>query len=305
MPRLSVIIPTYNRVRLLGKAIESVKRAGDDAEIIVVDDASTDQTKNYCQNLEGIKYIRLEQNQGTAGARNVGLQASTAPFISFLDDDDWRLPATFLSQLSLLEEDKTCGLVYGKILLANQCGELIGETNGNYPNPQGDVLLQLLGKNFIPLSTVILRRECIDKVGLFDSSPKMLGIEDWDLWLRVSEFYSVKSVSEPVAVYRQPENTSGQWSSDITRMFSLAASAYKEKWFNLPGVRSKLGAELSARKKRILAHISDIILYQALNNSKNIMQKKARFRLALKCWPQNLVHLKFYKALVKAILNRQ
>lgn len=304
MPRLSVIIPTYNRVKLLRKAIESAKNAGDDAEIIVVDDASTDQTKEYCQNLEGIKYIRLEKNQGTAGARNKGLQASTTPFISFLDDDDWRLPATFHSQLSLLEEDKTCGLVYGKTLLSDQCGELIGESNGNFSAPQGDVLLQLLGKNFIPLSTVILRRECIDKVGLFDSSPKMSGIEDWDLWLRVSEFYSVKSVSEAVAVYRQPENTSGQWSSDMTRMFSLAATAYKEKWFNLPGVRAKLGAEFPARKKKILAHISDIILYQALNNSKNLMEKKSRFRLALKCWPENLIHIKFYKALVKGILNR-
>lgn len=305
MPRLSVIIPTYNRVKLLRKAIESVKVAGDDSEIIVVDDASSDQTREYCQNLEGIKYIRLEQNQGTAGARNAGLAESSAPYIAFLDDDDWRLPDTFHSQISLLEEDKACGLVYGKVLFSNQYGELTGDSTVNHPCPEGDVLLQLLGKNFIPISTVVIRRECIYKVGVFDSSPKMLGIEDWDLWLRISGFYSVQTVNEPVAVYRKPEKTSEQWSSDIARQFSLAANAYKKKWFDLPGVRSKLGTEFPARKKKILANTSDIILYGALNNSNSLMEKGAKVRSAIKCWPQNLMQLKFYKALAKAILKRQ
>jgi len=305
MVRLSVIIPTYNRVKLLRKAVESVKNAGTDIEVIVVDDASSDETKEYCERVDGIKYIRLNKNQGTAAARNVGLQESKSPYIAFLDDDDWRIPGTFDLQISILEKDKACGVVYGKILFSNQEGNLTGESTKDYPSPQGDILLQLLRTNFIPLSTVVMKRECIDNVGLFDNSQYMLGIEDWDMWLRISGSYSIRSVEEMVAVYRKPEVSSGQWSSDMTRLFSLVAKAYKKKWFKLPSIKAKLGREFSNKKNELLANASDIILYQALNNSKNFMEKSSRFRIALKIWPRNIIHLKFYKAVVKGILNKK
>ncbi|MEO6613338.1 MAG: glycosyltransferase family 2 protein [Chitinophagaceae bacterium] len=304
MPRLSVIITTFNRDQLLPRAIESIRNPGVDSEIIVVDDASTDETREYCEGVAGIKYIRQEQNQGTAAARNAGILASSAPYIAFLDDDDWRLPGTFYSQLSLLDKDKSCGLVYGKVLFSNQDNELTGDSTVNHPSPQGDVLLELLKRNFITLSSVVVRRECFDKVGMFDNSPKMLGLEDWDMWLRLSGYYSVMAINEPVAVYRRPDKDSGQWYSDLGRQFSMAADAYKQKWFQLPGVRSKLGKEFAASRKEILAHASDIILYHALNNSNNIREKGSRFRAAVKCWPKNLVQLRFYKAVAKAILNR-
>jgi len=305
MARLSVIIPTYNRAVLLRKAVESVRNTDTGIEVIVVDDASSDETRKYSEGVEGIKYIRLKKNQGTAAARNVGLQASESPYIAFLDDDDWRIPNTFESQLSILEEDQNCGVVYGNVLFSNQEGKLTGESTANYPSPQGDVLLDLLRTNFIPLSTVVMRRECINKVGWFDNSRHMLGIEDWDMWLRIAAFYSIRSVNEPVAVYRKPEATSGQWSSDMTRLFLLVANAYKKKWFKLPEIRSKLGAGFPGKKKELLANASDIILFQALNNSKNFIEKYNRFGLALKCWPRNIIHLKYYKAIVKGILNRK
>src|SRR5258708_2921989 len=92
MPDVSVIIPTHNRPHILPRAVESARNAGRNVELIVVDDASTDDTAKICRALQGIKYIRLEQNQGVAGARNVGLLASSSEYIAFLDDDDLRLP---------------------------------------------------------------------------------------------------------------------------------------------------------------------------------------------------------------------
>ena len=305
MARLSVIITTFNRRQLLPVAIESIKNSGTDAEIIVVDDASSDDTKDYCESLEGIRYIRLDRNQGTAAARNAGITECTTPFIAFLDDDDWRLPGTLQKQIDLLEQNETCALVYGKVLFANQKRELTGDSNINQPSPQGDVSVQLLHRNFITLSTVVVKKECLLQYGMFDTSPEMLGLEDWDMWLRLSGGYRVLAVQEPVAVYRKPEKNSGQWYSDIGRQYSLAALAYREKWFHLPGVREKLGAEFRETKKKILMHTSDVIIYGALNNTLNAKEKIARLRSAVTCWPRNLVSFRFYKALAKAILNRR
>src|SRR5262252_6807664 len=91
---ISVIIPTHNRPHLLPRAVESARFACTDVEIIVVDDASTDETAPVCKSLTGIKYIRLDQNQGVAGARNVGILASSGEYIALLDDDDLRLPGS-------------------------------------------------------------------------------------------------------------------------------------------------------------------------------------------------------------------
>src|SRR5687768_1777372 len=126
MPRISVIIPTHNRPSLLPRAVESARRAGSDVEIVVVDDASTDETAEVCASLEGIRYVRLERNQGVAGARNVGVLASTADFVAFLDDDDLRLPGSLDLQLKTLLDDPAVGFVCGPVLCADQGGGLTG-----------------------------------------------------------------------------------------------------------------------------------------------------------------------------------
>jgi glycosyltransferase involved in cell wall biosynthesis len=92
MPGISVIIPTHRRPHLLPRAVESTLAAAADVEVVVVDDASTDETSQVCQAVKGIRYIRLEHNQGMAGARNVGILASSAEYIALLDDNDVRLP---------------------------------------------------------------------------------------------------------------------------------------------------------------------------------------------------------------------
>ena len=75
MNKVSLIIPTFNRPHLLPRAVESARRAGREVEVIVVDDASTDHTAEMCAALRDIKYVRLDRNQGVAGARNVGAEA--------------------------------------------------------------------------------------------------------------------------------------------------------------------------------------------------------------------------------------
>ena len=104
MPRVSVIIPTHDRPARLPQAVASARAAGRDVQIIVVDDASSDETANVCRMLAGIHYVRVERNQGVAGARNIGLIASRGEFITFLDDDDLRLPKSLDDQIELLSK---------------------------------------------------------------------------------------------------------------------------------------------------------------------------------------------------------
>ena len=94
MARVSMIIPTRNRATLLPQAIESAKQAGQDLEIIVIDDASSDETPEICRKLANIVYLRMHRNVGLARARNAGIRKSTGEYIAFLDDDDLRIPGS-------------------------------------------------------------------------------------------------------------------------------------------------------------------------------------------------------------------
>jgi len=103
--KISVVIPTYNRARLLPRAIESAQQAGADLEVIVVDDCSTDDTREICAGIADIRYVRLKTNGGLANARNVGIAESSCEFVAFLDDDDLRLPGSLDKQFQALIAD--------------------------------------------------------------------------------------------------------------------------------------------------------------------------------------------------------
>jgi len=103
MPRVSIIIPTRNRCALIPRAVESARLAASDVEIIVVDDASEDQTQEVCKDWTDVRYIRARRRLGIGGARNVGVIASSSEYISFLDDDDVRLPHSIDAQVESLK----------------------------------------------------------------------------------------------------------------------------------------------------------------------------------------------------------
>ncbi|HWS85440.1 MAG TPA: glycosyltransferase family 2 protein [Pyrinomonadaceae bacterium] len=258
MPRVSVIIPTYNRPGLLPRAVESARRAGEDVEVIVVDDASVDETAEVCRSLPGIKYLRLERNQGVAGARNVGLLASSADFIAFLDDDDLRLPGTLDSQLREFERDPGLGFVCGPVLCAGQGGELTGEVSAP-KHPGGDMFWELLNLDFpvFPL-TLVMRKECLFRVGLFERD--IPGIDDWDLLVRVAEVYRGAVVTEPVGVYRLATPTSGQGTSALRSHLKLVARG-QVGLLDLPRVAAAGRAARRAARRNALNNISDILLW--------------------------------------------
>ncbi len=232
-PKVSVIIATHSRPHLLPRAVESAKTAGRDVEVIVVDDASTDETSEVCKSLTGIKYIRVDRNQKVAGARNIGILASTGEYISFLDDDDMRLPGSLDAQVELLEADKEAGFVYGQALFANQDGEIIDSTRSPDVCTGGDLFWTLMATNFICCLTVVFRKSCLLRVGILDNLP---GIDDWDLWVRIAELYPAVPLQKPVAIWRKSTPNSLQGTSDLTGLLRAAFKTRKNKWSKLPRV---------------------------------------------------------------------
>lgn len=212
MPEVSIVIPTFNRAGWLADTVKSARAACADAEIIVVDDASTDETPEICASLEGIRYIRLSENRGTSWARNVAIEESNSDYIAFLDDDDLRLPNSLEAQLRVLKDFPDVGMVYGPAYVGEHRFSL--PTGWIVPDecPRGDVYWALLEANFVATSTVVARKQALLDAGLFD--PDLDVLEDYDLWIRVAERHWLDAVDEPVAVYRMRAEASGQKTSD-------------------------------------------------------------------------------------------
>ncbi|MGI8656138.1 MAG: glycosyltransferase family 2 protein [Pyrinomonadaceae bacterium] len=261
MPKVSVIIPTYNRVALLAQTVESAQMAGSDVEVIVVDDGSTDQTSEMCAALPGIRYIRLNRNQGNAYARNAGILLSEAEFIAFLDDDDLRLPGTIDLQVRALENAPEAAFVYGRVLIGDADHRL--PTGEIAPDncPQGDVFWELLAGNFIQMPSVIARRQSLVETGLFHSN--IMGVEDWEMWLRLAEQFPVIAVDEAVAIYRKGSSLSGQLTSNRVKMFHRMLYVQEEA---LRGARARAAPRAKRRKtRRGLRHLAyDVMILRKL-----------------------------------------
>ena len=260
MPSVSVVITTYNRSPLLPHAIESAKKAATNAEVIVVDDCSTDNTPEVCARIADIRYIRLHANHGLAHARNVGITESSSEFIAFLDDDDLRLPDSLDKQLHAIAVNENIALCYGQALIGDARRQL--PTGEIYPRncPQGDIFWELIEDNFIPMPSVLVRKSSLLETGGFNTDLKL--IEDWDMWLRLSEQFPVAAVAEPVAIHRKAGAASGQMCSNSA---ALCKQALRVQQFalNRPRARAATGKKRRDAQRKFRNRVYDILMTEA------------------------------------------
>lgn len=201
MPKVSVIIPTHNRAELLRSAIISVlNQTFQNFEIIVVDDASRDNTQEVVSsyNDRRLKYIRNEISKGDGVARNAGINNSSGDYIAFLDDDDEWLPEKLEIQIDLLENSsaKVGGVYTGVLNIDRTTRRILGI---RIPEKKGDLSKDILVGNFIITSSLILRKECFEKVGLFDESVPFCS--DYVMWIRISRQFLFEYIKKPLVKY--------------------------------------------------------------------------------------------------------
>jgi glycosyltransferase involved in cell wall biosynthesis len=193
-PRVSVILPTYNREALLARAISSVlKQTFADFELIIVDDGSTDTTREFVAGINDtrLRYYRHEKSGGPSAARNTGLRSARGEFIAFLDSDDEWYPEKLEKQLAVFAAAlPQVGLVY------TGASRIYGGQSVPWvPECRGDVLGNLLSGNVVGSPTaVMLSRAAVHDTGLFDE--ELVGHEDLDYWIRVATKYHCEFVGE-------------------------------------------------------------------------------------------------------------
>jgi glycosyltransferase involved in cell wall biosynthesis len=276
MSSVSVVITTYNRPQFLKRAVQSALQAGPDLEVIVVDDCSTDETPDVCAELADVRYIRLSTNQGLAHARNVGVAESSSEFIAFLDDDDLRLPDSLEKQLCKMMAEERIALCYARALIGDARRQL--PTGEIYPSecPQGDIFWELLENNFIPMPTVLVRKSALLELGGFNTALPL--VEDWDMWLRISESFLVAAVEEPVAIHRKADADSNQMSSNSSALCKQAIHVQQ-----MALARTRAGTAVSTKRRHVRSLLRDraykLLIKEATNLIRNGDAKSARAKL--------------------------
>ncbi|MFW5803665.1 MAG: glycosyltransferase family 2 protein [bacterium] len=202
-PKVSIIIPTYNRENLIQRAIKSItNQTRQDYEIIIADDASTDNTEEVIKSMQNSKiiYFKLEKNSGQCVSRNLAIKKARGEYIGFLDSDDEWLPEKIEKQIKVFEnsEDPNLGAVYCGFI---EKDEVLNKTvTINKGNRKGDLYKDLLSGWCPSTPTMFMvKRSVMKKVNGFDEN--LPTFVDYDLWLRIAQAgYTFDFVDEPLIV---------------------------------------------------------------------------------------------------------
>lgn len=243
MPRVTAVIPTYNRSSALRPTLDSVVRqTWTDWELLVVDDGSKDDTTDVVLSYddERIRLIR-QKNQGQAVARNTGLAEAQGDLIAFLDHDDRWLPEKLATQVGYLDAHSEAGVVYGRIRHIDERGYDYGTVNGC--TASGWVYRDLLCEhNFLyTMSLPLMRTDLVRQVGAFDASTDIS--DDLDLFLRLAQITEFGYVPELLLEYNvgNPQ----QQTRDVQRVF-------RSEW-NCIQKYLRTGPRLSAADRRLVS----------------------------------------------------
>jgi GT2 family glycosyltransferase len=191
---VSAIITTYNRRHFLKEALASVlSQDYQNKEVIVIDDGSTDESIKEIEGLP-VKYI-WKENGGISSARNKGIEFAQGEYIAFLDVDDLWMKGKLSMQMKRMEEEGFSISYTNEIWIRN--GKRMNQKL-KHRKYSGHIFEQCLPLCIISPSSVVIKREILDKVGLFDESLPVC--EDYDLWLRITARYPVLFIERPLIV---------------------------------------------------------------------------------------------------------
>jgi len=210
VPKVSVLMPSFNYARYLPASIESVlSQSYSDLELIITDDCSTDESREIVEQWRRLDRrvvpVLHDVNHGLARARNSGLAVSSGEFIALCDADDLWMPDKLKTQMECFQAQPELGLVHSDSAIIDGDGKLTGERFSSLLHRKGQAtsgnLFEVLcERNFLCVPTVILRREAIQYAGGFEESLRSL--EDWVCWTKVSRKYPFLYIEDALVQYR-------------------------------------------------------------------------------------------------------
>lgn len=287
--KVSVVIPTYNGAAEVRRAIDSaLAQEGCEVEVIPVNDGSTDDTA-YVLNSYGSRIRAVHQkNSGPAATRNAGIAAATGDWVAFLDHDDYWQPGKLAAQLAAA--DRTgADVIYTNARNFGDVNRVADLRSNPDEMPEGDLFEYLLLDNFIVVSSTIVRRELLEKVGGFNAPP---GVEDWDLWLRLAtNGAKFAPVREALTMY--------QW-----RPGSLSKNFERMRDIRRQIIRTAMASERAQSlswtfRQKVLANVESCSAWFLASSSP---------RRAITWYAQSLAYWPFdlnsWKGLVKGCLGR-
>ncbi len=264
MPLVSIIMNCHNGGKYLSPALDSVyQQTLKDYEIIFWDNKSSDNSGEIALSYgEPLRYFQGKEFLPLGAARNAAIEKAKGKYIAFLDCDDIWLPEKLEKQAKLLESNKRLGLVYSDSYVIDSDGDLRENTCFYGKKPaRGNAFNELFQFNFIPMLTVIIRREVLNKVGAFN--PKYEIAEEYDLWLRIAECYPIDFIEQPLAKFRVHGESSYQKNTILSHQEALQIIEY---WLDRnPNLRKELGRLIRLRKGLRLCPSAVLSVYRHKN----------------------------------------
>ena len=278
--KVSVVIPSYNSARYVVTAIESVlAQTFKDYEILVVDDGSTDDTKEVLSKYgDSIRYL-YKPNGGVSSARNYGIEKATGKYVALLDADDFWMPEKLAKQIAVLEADENIGLCYASTEKVDEnLQAVLGYIEADAYEDYCEALLLNLNIVAGSCSSAIVRRDVIRQTNGFDA--EFSTCADWEYWLRLSLMTKFAPVSEYLVKYRV---VAGSMSSDPF-VSKRDTEGVLKKFFAMPNLPSKY----KKLEKKSLSNNLMVVSGEFLHNGK-IGESLSCMWKSLRLYPQNIV----------------
>jgi glycosyltransferase involved in cell wall biosynthesis len=303
MAKVSVIMPVYNGEKHLRESIESILEQETDLELIIVDDGSTDSSSEIIKSIHDrrVKVFTQKNSGNPAVPRNKGLKEATGSFIAFCDQDDLWYKDKLKKQLAALEEAsniRSVGLVATSADFIDESGKRIGRNRlkDEYIS-QPEAFEKLLYGNFVTACSALLPIMIFEKVDKLDET--MIGVDDYDLWLRITKKYDVITLEETLCAWREGKSA---LSANKTKLYEEA-----EKVFEKAEEKNKEESVRIAHGKNIMRVIVSSILVKDYDKADEFLKKAQKYPLSNKAkkinslYRMNRIFTRFALAILKTV----
>ena len=321
LPLVSVIVPAYNAEQFIARTLSSViEQTYKNLEILVVDDGSKDRTAEIVEQFatkDSRVTLLRQQNSGVAKARNLAIKNAKGEYIAPVDADDIWHPQKIEKQIEVfLSSEPSVGLVYTWSVLIDESDRITNRFDAidsfhfsNVAVVEGEVYLPLIYLNFIGNSSVpLIRKSCLNKVGNYNEllrEQDAQGCEDWDLQLRIAEYYQYKVVPKFLVGYRRLSNSMSGNYLGMAKSYNAIMADVKKKYPKIPKFiyrwsKSHFYSHLSAKSYKNEQHLTTIyLLREVVRADYKILIKPGVYKIFI----LTLIKYVFPKQIVTLICN--